>query len=679
MTTGPPERGLTAGKGFWYQRHSMNAKPRSGGPAGKRAERVRTATLPVLAVVLLVAGSWPGCSNDPYPTPPAGRKVIYAALGEDPHGLDPVQTGDTLSGHVVSQLYDALYEYHYLKRPYELKPALAEAMPEVSEDRLTYTISVKQGVRFQDDGCFPGGRGREVTAHDFVYSIKRLADQANEPRGWWLLQGKIAGLDEFHEESVARAAEPEGKRTPMDYSWNVPGLQAADDYTLQIQLVEPFPQLKYALAMSYTAAVPHEAVEKYGDEFHNHPVGTGPFRLKEWSKRWRLILERNPTFRDDFYPSEGEPGDREAGLLEAAGTRLPVVDEVHYTIVYEDQPAWLYFKQGYVDASGISKDHFAEVVTEARELSPEFLRKGVSLTKLLEAQVGYIGFNMNDPVVGGDRRLRQAMSLAYDTEWRIERLANGRAISAQGPIPPGIFGYDPEFRNPYKQHDLEQARRLMVEAGYRGGRGPDGRPMKVYYDIGAAGPEAIQPAQAFAADMAQIGIEVEIRTNTWSEFLRKLDEGSMQVFGLGWVLDYPDPENFLQLLYGPNRAPGPNNTMYDNPRYNELYERMKSMEDTPERLALIEDMVDIVVEDAVWIPSTHPESWSLRHQWSRNAKPHGITGGYLKYRDVDVDLRRRLRWQWNRPNYGLLAVVLGSVLALSALFAALARGGGRAG
>jgi len=628
-----------------------------GGSLQPSAFRIHNFAFILLFAMLLAAPG--GCSNDPYPSP-GGKKVIYAALGEDPHGLDPAQIGDTLSGAVAAQIYDALYEYHYLKRnPYELKPALAAAMPSVSEDRLTYTIPIKRGVYFQDDPCFKGGKGREVTAEDFVYSIKRLADVANKPRGWWLLEGKVVGLDEFHQRSVDLLKEEER----MDYESPVEGLKALDRYTLQIRLKEPYPQLKYVLAMTYTAATPREAVDKYKDEFQNHPVGTGPFRLAEWSKRWRLILERNPTYRDEYYPAEGAPGDREAGLLDAAGKKLPMVDEVYYTIMYGVQRAWLYFKQGYRDVSGISKDNFQEAITPNKELTGEFERMGVKLIKQVESDVYYVGFNMRDPVVGASKKLRQAMSLAFDTPWRIEHFMNGRGVSAQGPVPPGIFGYDPAYKNPYKGPDLEKARRLLAEAGYPGGIGEDGKRLEINYDIGSAGPGAVQRARAFQNEMDEIGIKVNVKTNTWAEFLRKTDKGALQVFRLGWVLDYPDPQNFLQLFYGANKAPGPNNTLYDNPEYNALYEKMKSMEDNPERLRIIRKMVGILVEDAVWIPGTHSVSYILKHQWVRNFKPHGITGGYLKYRDVDVELRRRLRRQWNRPNYTALGGILVAFIA----------------
>jgi oligopeptide transport system substrate-binding protein len=612
-----------------------------------------------------------GCSNDPYP-PEGGKKILYAALGEDPRTLDPAQASDVLAGTVIAQMYEALYEYHYLKRPYVLKPALAESMPEVSEDGLTFTVHVKKGVHYHDDPCFTetGGKGREVTADDFIYSIKRLADTANKPTGWWLFDEKVVGLNEFHEEAVKRAE----RGRPMDYDMPVEGLKALDPYTLQIRLTKRYPQMKYVLAMSYTAAVPREAVEYYGEDFVNHPVGTGPFRLKEWRKRWRMILERNPTYRDDTYPTEGAPGDREAGLLDAAGQRLPIADEVFYTIMYEGQPAWIYFKQGYLDISGVGKDNFDEAVTPDKELSADFSARGIRLQKQHDSDVYYIGFGAQHPILGKNKKLRQAMSLAFDTDWRIEHLYRGQAIPAESPIAPGIFGYDPDFRNPYKRYNPEKARQLLAEAGYPGGFGPDGKQLELTYEIGQAGPAAIQGAEAFVRDMDAIGIKIQMRTNTWAEFLNKAREGRLTLFGLGWILDYPDPENFLQLLYGPSAAPGPNNTLYDNPEFNRLFDQMQAMDDTPERLAIIHKMRDIVVEDAIWIPSVHSVDYILVHQWVRNYKPHGITGGYLKYRDVDVALRSRLRKEWNRPNYGLLAAIVGAVFVCGAVLATFRRG-----
>jgi ABC-type transport system substrate-binding protein len=268
------------------------------------------------------------------------------------------------------------------------------------------------------------------------------------------------------------------------------------------------------------------------------------------------------------------------------------------------------------------------------------------------------------------------MSLAYDTDWRIRTFYNDRAVNAQGIVPPGLFGYDPEFCNPYKQHNVEKARSLLREAGYPDGVNPQtGERITVDYDFAGSGPDAEQAAEALRKEMEEIGVELNVTINTWPEFLRKMDERRVQVFGgSGWVMDYPDPENFLQLFYGPNESPGSNATNYKNPQYDRLYEQMKSMPNTPERLAIIEKMRAIITEDCPVIFNTHPISFTLEHQWVRNFKPHGITGGYLKYMDLDAGLRQRLRREWNRPNYLPVGVALAVLVGVGVVLAFVRKG-----
>jgi len=330
--------------------------------------------------------------------------------------------------------------------------------------------------------------------------------------------------------------------------------------------------------------------------------------------------------------------------------------------------------------SGIAKDNFEQVITPSRDLAPEFVEMGVTLHKQVEQGVFYSGFDMEDPVVGGyteqKRKLRQAMSLAFDTEWRIRTLDNGRATNAQGIIPPGIFGYDEDFVNPYKQFNLEKAKKLLAEAGYPDGRNArTGERLRLRYDFTSSGPAAEQSCKAFKDDMGKLGIEIEISTNTWPEFLRKLSGGRLQVFGgSGWVMDFPDPENFLQLFYGPYRAPGSNSTKYQNPAYDRLYERMRSMPNSPERLEIIRQMRAILTEDCPVIFGTHRIDFGLKHQWVKNSKPHGITGGYLKYLDVDVELREQLRRKWNRPRYRPVVVLLAVVIGVGVVLASVRKG-----
>lgn len=653
------------------------------------------------AVVLIGVFALASCSNTPYPPVPEGRKVLYTSLHEDPRqGLDPVSVTDTVAAALVSQMYDSLYEYHYLKRPYEITPAIAADLPQFSTDGLVITVPLKRGVRYIDDPCFPNGIGREVVASDFVYAFKRLADVNSGSKNYWLVQGKIVGLDTFHEASSALAeryplragSERQDEDTAflaaIDelYAQNVPGLQTPDPYTLQIHLIEPFPQLKYVLAMCNLAAQPAEAVRYYGchpgrdrAEFFRHPVGSGPFMLKEWREQQRIVMVRNPTYREDYYPFEGEVEDRERGLLDAAGMRLPLVDEIQYTIIRESLPAWIYFRQGYVDLSGIPRDVYNEVVTANFNLSPQFQARGFTLIREEEMSLFWKMFNMVDPDIGDgprtadggyvldeatrlrNRMVRQAIALGYDRARVIRNFLNGRGILARGPIPKGMYGYDAQPESPYLRYDPEAARRRLAEAGFPEGRKPDGTRLRFVFDLQGNDPTLKQMARSFVRDMETIGIEIEIRANTWAEYLRRTHEGRFQIADSGWQLDYPDPENFLQLLYGPNRPPKSNSASYWNLEFDRMYEIMRNMPDSPERLDLIRRMVALFHEDMPWIAGFSRVSFVLVPPWRKNYKPLGISGGYAKYSDLDVVLRDRLRAEWNQPRYDILAglVVLG--------------------
>jgi ABC-type transport system substrate-binding protein len=561
---------------------------------------------------------------------PEGQ-VYRAAFGVKIKTLDPIGAGDLYSHIVISQIYEGLLQYDYLARPYKLIPCLAEDMPEVSPDGLIYTFKIKKGVRFQDDPCFKatGGKGRELVAEDFVYSFKRLADIKNRAEGWWTLDGMIKGLNEFREHSK--------KSKVTDYSLPVEGLEAPDERTLRITLTRPYPQFLYVLAMSFTMAVPREAVEEYGEEIISHPVGTGPFMLKSWRRGSKLILVRNPNFREEYYPTEGEEGDEEAGLLVDAGKRLPFLERIEFPIIIEDQPYWLNFMKGNLDVAGIPKDSFEQAINPNMELRPEMVKKGIILTKTPLPDVTYIGFNMEDSLVGKNKLLRQAMSLAYNVKEVIKLFYNGRAIPAQGPIPPDIPGYDPELVNPYRQYNLERARELLAKAGYPNG---EGLPPLVYENA-STDTTARQMAEFFVKQMAKIGIKIKVNNNTWPQFLEKIKTKSAQVFGLAWIADYPDAENFLQLFYGPNQAPGPNNTNFNHPEYNKLYEKVKYMADSPERRKLIKEMVAILIEECPWIFGTHRIGFGLRYAWVKNRKPHHFSHS-LKYTSIDSELRKKL-------------------------------------
>ncbi len=579
----------------------------------------------VMWVAALVAGL-AGCTKKS--DAPASANVLQIPTGAKVKGLDPAFADDQYSGAEVLRVYDTLLDYHYLKRPYTLKPSLAEAMPEVSKDNKVYTFKLKKGVVFQDDPAFTAtnGKGRELTAEDVIYSWKRLADPKVVSTGWWILDGRVAGLNEWRD-----AAQKSGQ---ADYAAPVAGLKAVDPYTLQVTLTQPSAQFLYAVAMPFAAVVPREAVERYGKEFLNHPVGTGAFRLEEFNPAQRLVWVKNPTYRDEFYPSEGEAADQAAGLLADAGKKLPLVDRVVVTIFVESQPQWLNFMSGKLDYSGIPKDSYAQAITPSKELSPEMASKGIRLFKEPMLDVTHDSFNMADPLIGKNRHLRQAISLALPVAPLLELFYNGRAIAAQGPIPPGLAGYDPEFKNPYRQFNLEKAKELMAKAGYPGGKG---LPPIEYLTVASS--TSRQMDEFLQKNLAEIGVKLKVNASSWPEFQTAIKNRKGQMWGMAWGADYPDAENFLQLFYSKNATPGPNDSNYSNPEFDRLYEQALKLQDSPARTALYKEMVKILVEDAPWVFNVHRLGFTLVQPWVRNYKPHEFHG-MTKYHAVDAAKRK---------------------------------------
>lgn len=551
--------------------------------------------------------------------------VYRGALVSNLKTFDPAQASDAYSIQSQYQIYEGLYEYKYLARPYDVQPALASALPVISDDGLTYTISVRTDIEFQDDEAFPGGKGRTVTAHDFVFSLKRLADVRTQTYGWWVFDDKIVGLDDFRSATESLPPFPDSL-IPGLYDRKVAGLYAPDDSTVVIRLTRPYPYFKYILAMPYTYVIAREVLAHYGEEFLNHPVGTGPFMLHEWRRGLRLTFVRNPKYKHGFYPTEGSAADSAAGLLVDAGKPLPFVDRVELGIFNETQPMWLNFLRGNLDRSSIPKDNYGQAVTPERGLRREFEERGIRLHRMADLDVVYICLNMKDPVIGGSRKLRQALQLAYDVETVVSRFYNGRGVRAHGVIPPGLFGHEEDYVSPFGTYDVERARALLAEAGYPEGRG---LPELVYLTV--ANTEARQRGEHFAQNMAEIGVRVLVESATWPEYLERIRTSNFQMAGASWMADYPDPENFLQLLYGPNAPPGANNASYDNPKYNALYERMAIMSDGPERLRLIRRMRDIISEDRPWIIVAHRITELLAHDRLKNLKPSSAMDAPVKY------------------------------------------------
>ncbi len=577
-----------------------------------------------LSVVCLFAlmGGFTACTKKKN----TSEKVLNLVTPAKFSGYDPAFAADLYAGNETTRVYEGLLEYHYLKRPYVLQPNLAEAMPSVSADGLTYTFKILKGVMFHDSPAFPGGTGRELVAKDFVYSFKRLADPKLQSTGWWLFDGKIKGLNEWRKKYENAAA--------VNYDDEIDGLKAVDANTLEITLSKPFPQFLYSLAMPFTVVVAREAVEHFGKEFLNHPVGTAAFMLKEYDQSNTITYLRNPKFREKFYPSEGEESDKANGLLENAGKKIPFVDKVVVQIMVEDQPRWLNLQKGSVDYAAIPKDNFSSVVQADKTISKDLADKGMSLVWAPQLDVTYIAFNHDNKLFKDNLKLRRAMSLAYDEVKGNELFYNGTGLSAQSVVPPGIAGFVKDFKNPWRQYNLEEAKKLLAEAGYPGGKGLP----KMTYDT-TSNTVSRQMGEFFAKGMEAIGIKVEVVSNTWPELVKKTNNKSTMLFGIAWGADYPDAENFLQLLYCPNKAPGSNSSNYCNAEFDKIFAKASVMQDSPERTALYEQAYKMAADQVPWIFGLHRTSFVVKHNWLKNFKLTEFTHGLEKYLDVDTNIK----------------------------------------
>lgn len=675
--------------------------------------------------------------NDPYPADQALANIHYSSFAEQPKTLDPAKSYSVDETTFIAQIYEPPLQYHYLKRPYQLVPLTATALPAVtfldSQGRVlaknapaqriaytVYTIQIKPGIYYQPHPAFaknaagtyeylnspeeqlsnkdtlqnfPHTGTRELTADDYVYEIKRLADPRVQSPLYGLLSNYIVGLADLNADLQKKYAELRQQSKPnyIDLrQTRLAGVQTLNNYTYSIRIKGYYPQFIYWLALPFFAPMPWEADAFYsqpGMQKNNltlawYPVGTGPYLLAENNPNRRMVLVRNPNFHAEFYPSEGMPQDKSEGLLAAAGKRLPFIDKFIFTLEKESVPRWNKFLQGYYDQSAISNDSFDQAISIDAQgnpiVTPLLKQKGVRLRTVIAPNIFYTAFNMLDPVVGGyseqAKALRQAIAIMLNTEEYIAIFLNGRGIPAQGPLPPGIFGYREGLAgiNPvvYKvingqrvRRSLAEAKQLLVKAGYSDGRDPKtNQPLLLNIDLisGASGDD-----QSYFSwlreEFAKIGIELQVRDTQYNRFQEKIRNGQAQLFTWAWTADYPDPENFLFLLYGPNgkvKFGGENAANYANPAFDALFVKMRNLSDGPERQAVIDQMISIVRQDSPWIWGYYPQTFILTQSWLAPLKPSEIAYNTLKYLQIDPRQRNILRQQWNQPVFWPLFLAL---------------------
>ena len=643
------------------------------------------ATLLALSGLLLFAG----CDNNPQHQPWREERedhtpwrVFYWTQVGDVRSLDPQKSYDQVSNRILEPIHDCLLEYEVMKtRPYTLGPCLLEEVPKPqpgADGSMTYHCALKPGILFHDDPCFRHGKGREVVAQDVQYAFQRLSDPQVESPFFSNLADYVAGMQEAYD----TAKKAGGK---LDYDEvKVSGIEILDPHHFDLKLSKPYPQILYWMAMHCTTPVAREAVEYYDGKphpdgphgetavrplFEFHPVGDGAFQMKEWVPGQWIRVVRNDHYKTMVFPSGGWPAELDPICRPLAGHALPLEDEVQFTFFRELMPQWILMRQGYLDRFSAMKDAANSIVTASKDLAPKWTARGMKLTTSTEVSTFWMSFNMQDPVVGTNRKLRQAISCSFDPQGFVDLLYGGVAPVAQQLLSPGIPGYNPNFRNPYGPN-VEKARRLIAEAGYPGGIDPKtNRPLEISMDGTAMGAEERQLMEYTQRQIEQCGIKITVIEDTFARMMEKEDEGNFQMVAeSGWGADYPDPENYFFLFYSKNFPPaGKNTNRYNNPEFDRLFEKMAAMENSPARLEIIKKMNEILIEDTPIVPEFNKAGYVVSQPWAPRIQDNMMMdGGDVKYQPIDPKMRAQLQPEWNRkPHWPIAAalVVIAAALA----------------
>ncbi len=630
--------------------------------------------------------------NNPYPSTLSGKNIYFASFSERPKHLDPARAYGSNEYAFIAQIYEPPLQYHYLKRPYTLVPLSATSVPKPQYfdkngnqlpdnvavekiDHSVYEIHIKPGIKYQPHPCFvpeyhslseisdihqisdfAKTATRELVAADFVYQIKRLAHPKLHSPIYGLMSEYIIGLKDLRQSLKKSGVQSEAlTKHPLS------GVEIVDKYTYRIKIKGKYPQFIYWLAMPFFSPMPWEADKFFSQTAlmeHNisldwFPVGTGPYMLTINNPNRQMVLEKNPNFHGELYPAGGSD----------AGKALPFIDKAIYSLEKEMIPYWNKFLQGYYDNSSISSDNFDQVVSIDTTLTDDMRAKGIKLITSVSTSTYYLGFNMLDSVLGGDsesaRNLRQAISIAIDMEEYISIFENGRGVVAHSPLPKGIFGYRKYKKEP---KSIELAHKLLAKAGYPNGvDAKTGKPLVLYLDWVNDGADDKSLRNWYRKQIAKLDIQLIIRATDYNRFQDKMRTGNAQIFPWGWNADYPDPENFLFLLYGPNgktKFGGENAANYQNKQFDALFEQMKHMDNNDARQKIIDEMVEILRYDAPWIWGHHPRNFSLQHAWITNVKPNLMANNTLKYKHIDPEKREQYRQSVNKPIVWPLVIFL---------------------
>jgi len=552
------------------------------------------------------------CSNDK-------TKVINASLESKVITIDPHKSYDLVSNTVVYQFYEALFQYHYLKRPYTIEPLLAQKLPTISDDGLTYTIHIKEKIPYHNWKLF-SDTPRFVTSYDFINSIKRLAFKHTDSKGWWLLKNKIRGLDSFREKV--------GDNKNLLLSTNVEGLTPLSDHSFQIKLNEPYPQLLHVLTMAFTTPMPQEVTKNFNDKLESNEFGTGAYILKKFEPNKILVLESNPDYVSSLYPSTGDRLSNERKLLKWAKKKLPLNNKLIFKIIPDNEQSWKNFLNGDIDFLDIPSEMIDRAVNLRGALKKTIKEESITLEVSPSLVFWWLGLNMNDELIGKNKNLRKAIAYAINVKKYVSTFYPNVGRQANSIYPPGVPGHSPLKKWAY-QYNVDLAKEFLEKAGYPNGKG---LPI-IEFNTRRTSERHVLMAKYIQNDLKKIGITSKIVVNDFSQFLNKAKKGEMQFWSSGWLLDYPDAQNILQLLYSKNGNGGPNKTSYNNKKFDKIYEQLLNEHSQEKHNKLLVQMEEIVSEDVPWILTNYSINYVVRHKEIQNLRYSDLIFNLYKYLD----------------------------------------------
>jgi ABC-type transport system substrate-binding protein len=560
------------------------------------------------------------------------RKVIRIALPAADDGFDTVRTANYYSAVVASAIQEPLLTYDYLASPAKLIPGTAEALPEVSDGGKVYLFHIKKGIYFAPDPAFKGVK-RELTAQDYAYTFKRFLDPRNHSPSASFLAGKIIGMD-----VLISKAKQSGR---FDYDAPVRGLETPDRYTLRITLTAPDYNFLYIMAYSGFGAMAREVVEHYGLEIIRHPVGTGPYMLQTYVPRSKIVLVANPNYRPfvwNFKPT-GDVRDQKI-VRDMTGKKMPRVGRIEISIIEEDQSRWLSFQSKQLDMMSVPSS-FAPIALDGTVLKPHLAKQGILLSRSIEPEVTYTFFNYKDPMIGGNSlekiALRRAIMMSYNIEDELVIVRKRQAVKAEMMIPNGVVGHDPKYRSSVG-YDPDLANKLLDHFGYkRAADGyrtqPDGSRLELKIATEASATSQ-QMSELWKHSLDKIGIRVQFPVSNFADNLKAATQCKLMMWGGAWLADYPEGENFMQLLYGPNSGQG-NNGCYASPAFDALYNQAKVLPPGDARNQLYRQMNRQVEADSVWLLGVSRVSNALIRPWIKGYKRHPILASFWQNLDVE--------------------------------------------